>query len=111
MPKVQGCKKGYLKFEGELKQMKRVKSLELKGASGSNLFKRLFVKGYRVTVGDKGYLTFATKMADACENVGKITKEYNIYENEKRYVKPADRKPGVQMLRPFWWYGRVYQIS
>jgi len=88
----------------------RVKDLELKGTSGSSFWKRLFVKGYYINKSGEKYLTFATKMADACENVGKITKEYNIYDNEKNHVGPADKKPGVQIVRPFWWYGRVYQI-
>jgi len=89
---------------------KRMKELELKGASKNTFFKSLYVKGFYVCVGNQNYITYAKKMADACENVYKITGETNIYENEVKYVKPADRKQGIQIKRPFWWYGRVYKI-
>lgn len=91
--------------------MKRAIGKELIGPSKSTFLRCLYVRGYHVNFEGKRYLTFAKKMADACENAWKITGETNGYENERRYVIPADRKPGIQIIRPFWWYGRVYQIA
>jgi len=88
--------------------MKREKKFECKRHCVRNLFT---VAGYEVKdVYKNTYILWAKNMENACNLAWTITGETDIYKAEK-YIKPYDKKQGVQHIRPSWWYGRVYSLT
>lgn len=88
--------------------MKRVKEKEHKVRG---FLEKFVAYGYKIKGKDgKQYIYWGKLMADACERAWYITGETNIYENERLFVRPYDRKTGKQHIRPNWYFGRVYQL-
>lgn len=89
--------------------MKRVKEKEHRGRG---IQEKFVTYGYIVSAKDgREYIYWGKLMADACEKAYKITGETNIYINEKLYVRPYNRVPGKQHIRPNWYFGRVYHFT
>lgn len=87
--------------------MKRVKGKEYKNRG---VLEKFVTYGYRIKGKDgQEYIFWGKLMADACERAYEITGETNIYENEKKFVRPYDKKSGKQHIRPNWYFGRVYR--
>lgn len=82
--------------------MKRLRMLELRKDN-------LICKGYSVKYFGLNYRVYAHSMADACDKAYTITQNTNIYTNEHKYVKPYLNDNNKQVIKPFWYSGRVYR--